>query len=140
MSSRLFQKIREELGLAYSVFSFQSFQSLGGHLGAYVGTREETAAEAWRALAEELEAIAGGGLSEAEVAASREQLKGQLMLSLESAGARMHRLAAVALYDEPYRSLDETAARIDAVTAQQLDEAARLFDPERLAVLELWPA
>lgn len=140
MSSRLFQRVREELGLAYSVFAFQTFQALGGHVGAYVGTRQETAAQARRVLEEELAAVAEGGIPEGELTAAREQLKGQLMLSLEGAAARMHRLAAVAVYGEPYRSLDDTAARIDAVTGEELIAAARLFGPERLAVLELWPA
>jgi predicted Zn-dependent peptidase len=140
MSSRLFQRIREELGLAYSVFSFQSFYGTGGHAGAYLGTRLETADAAREALLEELLRVAQTGLTTDEEKALKEQLKGQLMLALETPASRMHRLAALAMYGDRYRSLEETAAVIDEVTSEDLRAVARLYHPERLAVLELWPS
>lgn len=140
MSSRLFQRIREERGLAYSVFSFQAFYTAGGHVGAYVGTREETAPDAREALLEELRNVAETGLQPDELDGAKEELKGQLMLSLESPASRMNRLAGLALYDEPFRTLDEVAERIDRVSADEINEAAALLHPDGLAVLELSPA
>jgi len=140
MSSRLFQRLREELGLAYSVFSFQSFYARGGHLGAYLGTRPETAEQARDVLLEEMRRLSETGLSAAELGAVKEQIKGQILLSLESPAARMHRLAALVLYGEPYRNLDALVDLIDGIDLAQADEVSRLYDPEGVAVLELWPA
>ncbi len=139
MSSRLFQRIREEHGLAYSVYSYHCFFAGAGHAGAYVGTRPETAGEAREALFEQLHALATGGLGDDELADTRSQLKGQTLLSLESPAARMSRLAGVALYDQPYQTLDEVAARIDEVDADRCRAAAAFFEPARAATLELSP-
>lgn len=139
MSSRLFQRIREERGLAYSVYSFHAFFARGGHAGAYVGAGPETADAAREALLEEFRRLSDEGLDAHEAETAKEQLKGRIKLSVESPMARMSRLAGLALYEEPYRGLDEVAARIDAVTDGQLREAAALLDPDRLAVLELAP-
>lgn len=139
MSSRLFQRVREELGLAYSVYTFHSFYAQGGHAGAYVGTSPQTATAALDALLEELRRMAEEGLTPEEARAAKEQLAGRLMLSLEAPAARMSRLAALAIYDEPYRTLEEAAARIHAVSEEELREAAALWHPDRLAVLELAP-
>ena len=140
MTSRLFQRIREELGLAYAVFSWQSYYRNGGALGAYVGTRPESADRAREALLSELRVLADQGLPEEEDERIRTLIKGQLLLSLESPSSRMHRLAGTVLHDEPYRSLDEIAARIDAVTPGDVEEACSMLHPDGLAVLELAPA
>ena len=139
MSSRLFQRIREERGLAYAVYSFHGFYAQAGHVGAYVGTRPETAGEAREALEEELVRLAREGLTRQELDDTRSQLKGQFLISLESPASRMNRLAGVALYSHEYRSLDEVAAKIDAVDHAQCLEAAAYFSPDRLATLELAP-
>jgi predicted Zn-dependent peptidase len=140
MTSRLFQRIREELGLAYAVFSWQSFYQKAGAVGAYLGTRIESLDRARDALLDELRLLAVNGLQQEEDRETRTQLRGQLLLALESPSARMHRLAAIALQDEPYRSLDEVGRRIDAVTPQQIREACEMLHPDGLAVLELVPA
>ena len=140
MTSRLFQRIREELGLAYAVFSWQSYYRCGGALGAYVGTRPENAERARESLLSELQILADRGLSEEEDEETRTQIKGQLLLSLESPSSRMHRLAGTVLHDEPYRSLDEIATSIDAVTPDEVEEACSMLHPDGLAVLELAPA
>ncbi|WP_419937679.1 M16 family metallopeptidase [Candidatus Palauibacter sp.] len=139
MSSRLFQRIRETRGLAYAVYSFHGFYAQAGHVGAYVGTRPETAADAREALQEELALLARDGLTRQELDDTRSQLKGQFLISLESPASRMNRLAGVALYGHEYRTLDEVAGRIDAVDRAQCLEAAAYFSPERLATLELAP-
>jgi predicted Zn-dependent peptidase len=140
MTSRLFQRIREELGLAYAVFSWQSFYRTGGAVGAYLGTRPESADRARDTLLSELQVLADQGLSEEEDRETRTQIKGQLLLSLESPSSRMHRLAGTVLHDEPYRSLDEISARVDAVTRAEVEEACAMLHPDGLAVLELAPA
>jgi len=139
MSSRLFQRIREDMGLAYSVYSFHCFFATAGHVGAYVGTRPETADRAREILLEELETLAGEGLRDDELADTRSQLKGQILLSLESPASRMNRLAGTALYDQPYRTVDEVARLIDAVDAEATSAATALFHPDRAAILELAP-
>lgn len=140
MGSRLFQRVREERALAYTVYSFASFYAAAGHAGAYVCASPARAAEAREALLEELRRVAEEGLDEEELTATREQLKGQVLLSLESPTARMNRLAALAMYGEPYRTVEDIAARIDEVGPDQAREAAALLHPDRLTVVELVPA
>jgi predicted Zn-dependent peptidase len=138
MSSRLFQRVREELALAYSVYSFQSFYAAAGVLGVYVGTSPETAARALLEIENELRCIARDGLSEAELQAGKNQLKGQLTLSLESPASRMYRVAASELYGEPFETLDGELARVDQVTADEVAEVCATFlDPARQTVLTL---
>ena len=139
MSSRLFQRIREELGLAYSVYSFHCFFAGAGHLGAYLGARPEVAERARDVLMAELAELAAGGLRPEELDDTRTQLKGQITISLESPATRMNRLAGVALLDQPFRTVEEVAARIDAVDADQCAAVAEMFHPERAAVLVLSP-
>lgn len=140
MSSRLFQRVREELGLAYAVYTFQSFHADVGMHGVYVGTSPDTARQALDAISEELASVAAHGLPADELAMGKSQLKGQLTLSLESVSSRMYRCASVELYGEPYRTLDEMLAQIDAVTPEQLADVAReFFDPTRQTVVSLGP-
>ncbi len=141
MSSRLFQRVREELGLAYSVYTFQSFHPDTGVHGVYVGTAPETASDAASAIREELDRVAGEGLPEEEIASGKRQLAGQITLSLESVSARMYRAAGVALYDEPFRTIDDVLARVDAITSDEVAEVCReFFAPERQTVVSLGPA
>lgn len=140
MGSRLFQRIREELGLAYAVYGFRSYYMEGGQVGAYVGTRPEMAERARDALLEELARLAADGLAPEELVTTRKQLEGQVVLSLESPVSRMYRLAGLGLSGEPYRSLDRVMADIRAIGPDQAGAAADLYDPDGLAVLELSPA
>ena len=140
MSSRLFRRIREELGLAYSVYTFQSFYSRAGISGIYAGTRHDAAGQVIDAIREELEAVARNGLPRADVAQIKSQVKGQIMLSLESPGARLYRLAGFALHQEPFTTLDELLSRIDRVTeAEVAESAAEFFHPDRQCLLRLGP-
>jgi len=141
MSSRLFQKIREAMGLCYSVFSFQSFYEARGVAGVYVGTRPASAKRAEGAVRDELDILAGQGLTEVEFEDIRRQVKGQIMLSLESPGARLHRLAASELHDEPFVGLDDLLGRIDAVTIEDTARVAReAYASDRHFTLALGPA
>jgi predicted Zn-dependent peptidase len=140
MSSRLFQRVREELGLAYAVYSFQSFYRDAGVLGVYVGTRPEWAERADAVVREELARIASEGLTPDELADAKGQVRGQVVLSMESSGARLQRLAGTELYGEPFRTVEAVLACVDAVTREDVAElAAALLAPERQTVLRLGP-
>jgi predicted Zn-dependent peptidase len=140
MSSRLFQRVREELGLAYAVYSFQSFYKHSGVTGVYVGTHPSTAQQAVDAIAGELNTMAKDGLKGATLVEAKQQLKGQVTLSLENPAARMHRLAAFALHDEPYRTIDQTLAEIDRVTEAEIGAvAAEFFPVDRQTMVWLGP-
>ena len=140
MSSRLFQRVREELGLAYSVYGFQSFHVDTGLHGVYVASAPATAKDAVQAIQEELGRVAREGLSEPDLVSAKSQLKGQLTLSLESPSSRMYRAAGTELYGEPYRTLDETLALIDSISPDDVAAAAReFFPPERQTILSLGP-
>ena len=140
MSSRLFQKVREELGLAYAVYSFQSFYKSAGVSGVYVGTRPEWAERASDVIKAEMRELCSNGLTEEELADMKSQVKGQIVLSLEGTGSRLHRLAGTALYDEPYLSVDELMKRVEAVTHDDINAlAAEYFDPDKQVVLRLGP-
>ncbi|MGD2045017.1 MAG: pitrilysin family protein [Gemmatimonadota bacterium] len=141
MSSRLFQKVREELGLCYAVYTYQSFYGVSGVSGVYLGTRPGTADKAVSAVRTELERVAATGLTDEELEQIKRQVKGQVMISLESTGSRLHRLASFALYDEELVGLSGLLERIDAVTAEDVRRvASEYFNPERQLELRLGPA
>ena len=140
MSSRLFQRVREELGLAYAVYTFQCFHPDAGTHGVYVGTAPSTADSSREAIREELDRLARESLTPEEIAAGKSQLKGQVTLSLESVSSRMYRAAGVALYDEPFRTLDEVLALIDAITPDEVAAVCRdFYAPENQTVVSLGP-
>ncbi len=141
MSSRLFQRVREELGLAYAIFAYKHFYQSSGQLGVYIGTQPGTADAAVEAIRGEYARLAREGLPASELADGKQQLKGQVMLALESPSARMGRLAGSILHDDEYRPLDHVLAEIDAVSeADVAAVAAEFFVPERQTVLRLGPA
>jgi predicted Zn-dependent peptidase len=139
-SSRLFQEVRERRGLAYSVFSFSNLYSHTGEVGLYLGTRPENLDEALSVVAAELERCVEEPASEEELIRSRENLKGRVVLSLESTGARMSRLGVSILNEMPILSVDEVIERIDAVGIAELSElAGELFNAHRLSVVGVGP-
>ena len=141
MSSRLFQHVREELGLAYAVHTFSSFYSRAGMHGVYVGTSPESADEAAGAVVAELARIASDGVPADELAAAKQQLKGQITLSLETPGARMYRAAGLELYGEPFRSVDQMLSLVDEIDEQTVSEVcAAYFAPSGQTVVSLGPA
>jgi len=140
MSSRLFQRIREELGLAYSVYSFQSFHEDSGVHGVYVGTTPESARAAVDAINAEMEMLSAQGLTEEDLTAGKSQLKGQITLSLESPSSRMYRAAGVELYGEPYRTLDEVLALVDAIDTDTVAALCKTyFNPVAQTLVSLGP-
>ena len=140
MSSRLFQRIREELALAYAVFSYQSFFRRAGVCGSYLGTRPEHASAALDALREMYGTLAADGLPDDELQRTKEQAKGEIALSLESPAARVSRLAGLALSGEPFVPVGELTDRIDRVSQGEIARVAgEVMDPERQYVLCLGP-
>ncbi len=134
-SSRLFQEVREKRGLAYSVFSFSNLHAHTGEVGLYVGTRPENLAEALATIAMELERFVEEPADEHELTRSRENVKGRMVLALESTAARMNRLGSSVLAELPILSVDEIIERIDAVQLSDLRElAGELFVGEGLSV------
>lgn len=139
-SSRLFQAVREERGLAYSVFTFHSLYAHSGQIGLYVGTRPENLVEVGELLAAELERIRAEPVTAEELERAKENVKGRVALALESTAARMERLGASLLAEMPILALDETVERIEAVDVEAVGAlAAELFAPERLCAAAIGP-
>jgi predicted Zn-dependent peptidase len=133
-SSRLFQEVREKRGLAYSVFSFTANYARSGQVGLYVGTRPDNVAKAMTVVGEELERFRQSGASAEELDRSRENVKGRILLGLESTTARMNRLGSSVLAAMPLLTVDELEERIDAVTLEDVEALAReLYAPGRLS-------
>ncbi|WP_338556018.1 pitrilysin family protein [Paenibacillus sp. KS-LC4] len=116
MSSRLFQEIREKRGLAYSVYSYHSSYADSGLFTLYAGTAPKQTKEVLDLTMEQLEELASRGLEDAELHRGKEQLKGSLILSLESTSSRMTRLGKNELMLGRHYTLDELLQRIDSVT------------------------
>jgi len=140
MSSRLFQRVREELGLAYAIYTFTTFHQRTGVVGTYVGTQPSTAAQAVAAIREEYAKLAREGLRGDALADAKQQTQGQLVLSLESPTSRMYRAAGVELYDEPYRTLDEVLALVEAIDAETVASLCKsYYSPSQQTLVTLGP-
>ena len=139
-SSRLFQEIREKRGMAYSVYTYGSQYAETGQVGIYVGTREDNLAECLAVTAAELQDVAAGNLRPGELERAKENLKGRLLLSLESTSNRMTRLGKALVTDTDLVTVEETIRRVDAVRAEDVAAAAAtLFEPERLSAAGIGP-
>jgi predicted Zn-dependent peptidase len=139
-SSRLFQEVRERRGLAYSVYSFTSAYSDAGQVGLYVGTRADNLVQALSVVGAELRRFRAEPATAEELARAKENLKGRVVLAMESTGARMNRLGSEILAESPLMALDEVVERIDAVTLADLVALAEeLWDPERLSAAGIGP-
>jgi predicted Zn-dependent peptidase len=133
-SSRLFQEVRERRGLAYNVFSFQSLFATTGQIGVYLGTRPDNVAAALQVVADELAQVRREGFTADELERSKQNVKGRMVLALESTAARMNRLGSAVLNELPLLTLDEAVDRIEAVTLDDLAElTGALLAPERLS-------
>ncbi len=138
MSSRLFQNIRERQGLVYSIFSELNPYRDTGCLAVYAGTSRESAPKVVRSIVAELAKLKVEPVPEEEVRRAKDQLKGSLMLSLESSTARMSNLARQEMYFDRFIGMDEIIDSIEAVTAEGLTALARdYFRREAIAVTVL---
>ncbi|MBS4172566.1 pitrilysin family protein [Bacillus sp. FJAT-49736] len=131
MSSRLFQEVREQRGLAYSVFSYHSSYKDTGMVTVYGGTGANQLDQLYDTICETLEKIKNQGVTEKEVQNCKEQLKGSLMLSLESTNSRMSRNGKNELLLGYHRSLDEIVEVIDQVTMDKVNSLSKkIFSKE----------
>ncbi len=124
MSSRLFQRIREQRGLAYSVYSFTQAYADTGQFGVYAGCQPGKADEVFGLMSTELDAAAHGGLTDAEIERGKGQMRGAIVLGLEDSGSRMTRIGKSELTYGDVMGLDELLAEVDAVTPQLVAEVA----------------
>jgi len=135
MSSRLFQTIREERGMAYSIYSDLSPYSDTGALCVYAGTSADKTLEMLDLVMAEFQALKETLLTAEELHRAKEQVKGNILLGLESSGSRMSNLARQEMYFNHFFSVEEVLERLDAVTADQVQfMAQKLFVSERIAV------
>jgi predicted Zn-dependent peptidase len=135
MSSRLFQTIREERGMVYSIYSDLSPYHDTGMLCVFAGTSAAKALEVVDLVLAEFRKLKETPLSDEELTRAKDQLKGNILMGLESSNARMANLARQEMYFRQFFSADEIIARIDEVTSAQVQTMAqRLFDPNSIAV------
>ncbi len=136
MSSRLFQKVREELGLAYSVYSYHHNHSDSGAFIVYAGVAAEEAPLVARTILDEMTRMRHAMVTPEELQSAKDFLKGSMLLSMESTDNRMTRLAKNELFLRDLgTSLEESRDMIDAVTAESVQSlAARLFVNETLNI------
>jgi len=137
LSSRLWQQVREERGLAYSVYSFRSQYQHTGTLGVYAGTAPDHLEEVLALVGGELDALANGGITERELQVAVGHLVGELALSLEDSGARMANLGQSVLVHGRVRPFEEVVARLRAVTLADVAAVAErvLSRPRTLAMV-----
>lgn len=138
MSSRLFQNIRERQGLAYSIYSDLNPYRDTGCLAVYAGTSRESAGKVVKSVVSEFHKLKTEMVPAEELRRCKDQLKGSLMLSLESSTARMSNLARQEMYFERFYDLDELIEKIEAVTVEDLHGLANdFFKSESIAVTAL---
>ncbi len=137
MSSRLFQEVREKAGLAYAIYSYLTAHSDTGSLAVYAGTSRDSLAEVIDLTLQEFKRLKTEAVSQVELDSAKEQLKGNILLSLESSDNRMSKLAKNEIYFGRYQPLQEIMEGFDRVTAKSLQELCeRLFD-DRYATMVL---
>ncbi len=138
MGSRLFQEVREKRGLAYTVGSHASGYLDAGLFEIFLGTAKKNVADAVNVCLDELEKLVRHPLTEQQLREAKSQLKGALLMSLESSDARMGRLARNELYLGRAQSIMDLIEQVDAVTQDDMDAVARqVFNPERMVLTML---
>ena len=138
MSSRLFQTIREDRGLAYSIYSETNPFRDAGCLAIYAGTSAEKTPEVIRLVLEELRHLKDAAVPDAELKRAKDQLKSNIVLGLESSSSRMANLARQEMYFGRFFSVDDIIAEVEAVTAADVQSLAQqLFHPDAVALTVL---
>ena len=135
MSSRLFQKVREERGLAYSVYSAVNAFKDSGVMMVYAGTSPKQADELLDVILQEVRSLRASGPTPAEVDVAREHLKGSIMLSHESTSSRMSNLARQEIYHRRYHTPAQVLERLEKVRTEDVHRVAeRVFRPGPIAL------
>ncbi len=138
ISSRLFQNIRERQGLAYSIYSDLNPYRDTGCMSVYAGTSKASAAKVVASIVSEFRKLKAEVVPPEELRRAKDQLKGSLMLSLESSAARMSNLARQEMYFDHFYGLDELIQKIESVTAEELHTLANtFFQTDNIAVAML---
>ena len=140
MSSRLFQQLRERHGLAYNVYSFTNTMSDTGNFGVYIATDPSNVERSIELVGKELDKLKSTAVGKAELQRTKSQLKGTMMLSLESMSSRMMRLGSGEMYYKRNIPLEEVLRKIDAVTPDDIAESAeKILRMERFATVIIVP-
>lgn len=140
VSSRLFQEAREKRGLAYSVYAYANSYIKGGNLACYASASPRKAEEALHVIASQLGDVASHGLHEGEIECSKQQIKGGLLLGLESTAGLMNRLGKWESSYNEYFTIEETVEQVMAVTPAEVKNlAARLIVPKKLVFAQVGP-
>lgn len=140
MSSRLFQKIREERSLAYSIFSYHSMYVETGLVAVYAGTNPENTSSVLQLVKEEIERLLEKGITGEELERAKGHIKGNLVLSLEDSGSRMTRLGKSEVCSGEILSIDQLLGKIDDVSADDVgDLAKKIFGPRKLVATVIGP-
>ncbi|MBM7414891.1 MULTISPECIES: pitrilysin family protein [Nocardiaceae] len=139
LSSRLFQEIREERGLAYSVYSSVDTFSDTGAFSVYAGCQPENLGEVTSVIRDVLASVATDGITDAECARAKGSMRGGLVLGLEDSGSRMNRIGRSELNYGDHRSVEETLARIDQVTNDEVRDVARTLLARPMAAAVVGP-
>jgi predicted Zn-dependent peptidase len=140
MSSRLFQEIREKRGLAYSIGSYSVSYREGGLFTVFGGTSPDTYEQVLDLTRIEIEKVKRENLSEDEVAKSKTQIRGALVLGLENMSSRMMRMGKSTLYFDRVVPLEEIQSKINAITLDDLDRVTnQIFDPEKMTLAAVGP-
>ncbi|MBD3297835.1 MAG: insulinase family protein [candidate division Zixibacteria bacterium] len=140
MSSRLFQTVREKRGLVYTIFAFHDFMSDTGHFGVYFACDPKQTVNAIELTLKELGRMATKPVTATELDNIKSQLKGNMVLGLESTQARMHRLARHELYLGEHIPVEQTMKAVDRVTGKDIVDIARqVFSPDQLALSIVGP-
>lgn len=139
MSSRLFQEVREQRGLAYSVFSYHSAYQDSGVVTVYGGTGAKQLDVLFETIKETLDTLKQDGITDKELTNNKEQLKGSLMLSLESTNSRMSRNGKNELLLKRHRTLDEIIEEIDLVSKGSVNDMARSIFTDKYSVTLISP-
>lgn len=141
MSSRLFQNIREKYGFAYNVYSFANLMSDTGNFGAYIATDKNKVDESIALIHREFEKVASKPVSSAELKRAKAQLKGSMMLSLESMSNRMMRLGSGEIFFGEHIPLDEILRKIESIAAEDVVQVAKdLLPTENFSTIVITPS
>ncbi len=140
ISSRLFQSIREDRGLAYSIYSYQTNYSDAGLFTIYAGTRPANTNKVIELILTNIRKMKNNSITADELAKVKEQLKGNLLLGLEGSSSRMSRIAKLEMTLGKYLTLDEVVAKINQVTRADVEQAlATIFEPDNICLTALGP-
>ncbi|MFO7928453.1 MAG: pitrilysin family protein [Candidatus Humimicrobiaceae bacterium] len=138
MSSRLFQKIREEKGLSYSLYSINTYYADTGTVATYAATSYENLNQVIELIEKEIKDIQEKGLKESEIRRAKENIKGNIVLGVEDISSRMFRLGKSLLMDKKVLTINEILKKIDSIKGRKIDEMAhKYFEPENMSLIIL---